>query len=220
METGKMTMLEQTILDTYFLETSDQMRAISETTRWRMLNLLIAKPMTGSQLARILNISRPRAHYHLKILEKVGLIEFLEERQFNHMIERYYRAIARSFRTDNLLAKAGNSAETDEDSRQTHAALHDIIHSMLALVDMDISSALVQPLLIKMNYSYQEDVHLTREQFRSIKGELQTVVQHCREFESQNRYGGVKEELLPFRYTLILTPAVSVDEVGGEDQDI
>ena len=209
---------EPVLLDTYFLERTDQIRAIAETNRWRMLNLLIAKPMTGSQLARILGISRPRAHYHLKILEKVGLIRFLEERPFNHMIERYYQAIARSFRTDNLLAKAGDSMDLDEESRQTHEAVHDIIHSMLALVEMDISSPQTQPSLMRTNFSYQEDVRLSRAQFRQMKEELQQVVRHFLECESQNRSSGTADELLPFRYTLILTPAVSVDLEGAETE--
>jgi DNA-binding transcriptional ArsR family regulator len=89
--------------DQYFFESIDQIQATAEPTRWQILNLLITRPMTGSQLARVLGIPRPLAHYHLKILEKVGLVAFQEERLRGGVVEKYFRAIARQFRSDHLV---------------------------------------------------------------------------------------------------------------------
>ena len=54
----------------------------SDDARWRMLGLLRLRAMTGSQLARALDIPRTRSHYHLSILKDVGLVA-LEHQQIN-----------------------------------------------------------------------------------------------------------------------------------------
>jgi DNA-binding transcriptional ArsR family regulator len=205
-----------TILDSYFLQTSEQLRAIAEPTRWRMLNLLITRPLTGSQLARLLKTSRPRAHYHLKILEKAGLIQFVEAKQRQHMIERYYRAIAVTYRTDNVLAQAGQSAETNGDGR-AGAALYDIIHSMLSLVEVDISNPAVQPQLGQSIFNYQGDVRLSPAQLELIRQELRQVVAHLTELERQNQAGPCDTGAVGYRYTLLVTPMAALDLNGAEE---
>ncbi|MEM5776492.1 MAG: helix-turn-helix domain-containing protein, partial [Anaerolineaceae bacterium] len=93
------------MLDSYRLETVDQLKAISKPIRWRMLVLLIENPMTGSQLARALDIPRNTAHYHLHILEEAGLVTFEEERLNSGLVEHYYRAIAHIFLSDHFFTK-------------------------------------------------------------------------------------------------------------------
>ena len=67
------------MVDVYYIENISQIRAMAEPTRWRMLGLLWEQPMTGSQLARAINIPRTRAHYQLNILKEVGLVELQHE---------------------------------------------------------------------------------------------------------------------------------------------
>src|SRR5438067_9401308 len=94
------------MLDVYYIESITQVRAIAEPTRWRILDLLVVRPMTGSQLARALHIPRTRAHYHLNILKDVGLVELQHEQLHGGMVEKYYGAIARQFRTDHLVDRS------------------------------------------------------------------------------------------------------------------
>ena len=204
-------MPDHEMLEIYFLENSEQIHAIADSLRWRMLNLLIAQPMTGSQLARGLNIPRSLSHYHLKKLEKVGLIKLVEERTHNHLIERYYQAVAKSFRTDQLLSKARQSLNADTESRQTGEALYDIIRSMLTVVEVDISNPSVRHNLIQMNYHYQEDVKLTKKQYQRMAAELRRVADLFIECDQSNQSTPPDEELLNFRYTLLVTPAISID---------
>ena len=64
-----------TIQDTYYLENIEQLEAISDPIRFRMYSQMM-EPKTGAQLARALDISRARAHYHLGILKECGLAVF------------------------------------------------------------------------------------------------------------------------------------------------
>ncbi len=205
----------------YDLETIEQLRAISETTRWRMLDLLAQKPMTGAQLARVLKIPRPRAHYHLKILERVGLVVFLEERMRNQMIERYYVAIAKHFWTSKLLSKAKEALNGNSDHSKASEALRQIIQAMLDMVQFDISQSNPGTPLIEWNYHYQNEAHLTRGQYETIREELIALSKRIDEADRKNQVGPGGEKLLNLRYTSLLTPTLPInfDSNGSNDSD-
>lgn len=207
--------MENTIQDTYFLENVEQLRSIAEPVRWQMLSLLIARPLTGAQLARLLKIPRARAHYHLKNLENSGLVHLVEERRRQHMIEHYYRAIAYNFRTDKVLALDAHS--NDDDAQAAGGALPGLIGSMLSLVQTDMSNPTVQAKLARLNYNIQGDLLLTYDQFEQMRFSLRKLVEQFRAFETLNAAGADNADLLPFRYTLLLTPTESIDISNGDD---
>ncbi len=63
----------------------------------RLLLTTLAEPDSASGLARRLGIPRQRLNYHLRELEKEGLLECVEERRKGNCTERLLRATARSF---------------------------------------------------------------------------------------------------------------------------
>ena len=89
-----------TILDNYSVENMEQFEILSDSIRCQIIGMLIEKPMTGAQIARKLQIDRHRIYYHLNLLEEHGLIKFQGERRVKGVIEKYYRAVARHYLTD------------------------------------------------------------------------------------------------------------------------
>lgn len=67
--------------------------------RRRLLDLL-GEPSSATQLAAALEVPRQRVNYHLRELEKAGLIELVEERQRRGFTERILRASATSLVVD------------------------------------------------------------------------------------------------------------------------
>jgi len=67
-----------------------------EPTRRRLLGEL-AEPESAAGLARRLGLPRQRVNYHLRELEREGLIELVEERRKGNCVERRMRATARAF---------------------------------------------------------------------------------------------------------------------------
>jgi DNA-binding transcriptional ArsR family regulator len=57
----------------------------------------LAEPESAAGLARRLGMSRQRVNYHLRELERAGLVELVEERRKGNCVERMVRATARSF---------------------------------------------------------------------------------------------------------------------------
>lgn len=79
------------------LTTFEQLKAISDPLRAEMIMKLIETSHTGQQLAVLLETSRPKIHYHLKELEKNGLIEVIRTEEKHGIIQKFYRAAARGF---------------------------------------------------------------------------------------------------------------------------
>ena len=74
----------------------EQLQALSHSTRVAILEAL-REPMSAASVARLLGQPRQRVNYHLKELERVALVERVEERRKGNFIEVLYRSVARSF---------------------------------------------------------------------------------------------------------------------------
>ena len=74
-----------------YLDEPEVVRAALSPVRRRMLELL-REPLSASGLAEAMSVPRQRVNYHLKELEKAGLVELVEERQRRGFIERVFRA--------------------------------------------------------------------------------------------------------------------------------
>ena len=57
----------------------------------------LAEPGSASTLADQTGLSRQKANYHLRALERHGLVELVEERRKGNCIERVLRATAASY---------------------------------------------------------------------------------------------------------------------------
>ncbi|GAA0594924.1 winged helix-turn-helix domain-containing protein [Kribbella sandramycini] len=74
-----------------YVEEPDQVRVALSPIRRRLLELL-REPASATQLAATLELPRQRINYHLRELEKAGLLELVEERQRRGFTERILRA--------------------------------------------------------------------------------------------------------------------------------
>ena len=67
-----------------------QLKAIAHPTRTRLLNALEATPASAKQLAVSLGLTHGNVGHHLKVLEKAGLVEVIEERKVRALTERIF----------------------------------------------------------------------------------------------------------------------------------
>jgi DNA-binding transcriptional ArsR family regulator len=76
----------------------------------------LAEPGSASSLARDLGLPRQRINYHLRELEKAGLVEFVEERRKGNCVERLLKASARSYLiSPEVLGALGRTPEDQQD---------------------------------------------------------------------------------------------------------
>lgn len=84
------------ILASYELETVEQLRAIADELRMRIVDQLALQAMTVTQLAGLLGEAPNKLHYHVRELERVGLVKKVETREKGAILEKYYRAVAQN----------------------------------------------------------------------------------------------------------------------------
>lgn len=81
------------------VSSAEQASAMLEPARMRLLGEL-ATPDSASGLARRLGMPRQRVNYHLRELERAGLVALVEERKKGNCTERVVAATARSYLID------------------------------------------------------------------------------------------------------------------------
>jgi len=82
--------------DTLLLEHVDQAAALWQPARIDILRQL-AEPRSCPQVAAALGLTAQRVHYHVKVLERAGLVERVAERRVRALMEGVYQAAARSY---------------------------------------------------------------------------------------------------------------------------
>jgi len=88
--------LDYDIADEVVADTPEAFKALADGTRLAILDLLLERAATTSQLADALGRPKGTVGYHLKVLEKCGLIRIVRTRQVRAMTEKYYGRIGRT----------------------------------------------------------------------------------------------------------------------------
>jgi DNA-binding transcriptional ArsR family regulator len=79
------------------LSEPDRVRAYVHPVRMALLTLLAAEPRTASSVARELGVHPANLTHHFKRLLAARLIRLVETRDTGRNLEKYYRAVARTF---------------------------------------------------------------------------------------------------------------------------
>ena len=94
----------------------DQMRALADPLRFRMVEALVARELSVAGLAQALDTPVTRLYHHVTLLLEAGLIEEADRVKRRGVEERIYRATAREFRMDGSLldmeSETSQSAES------------------------------------------------------------------------------------------------------------
>ena len=86
--------------DALTVDSAEQHRALGNLTRHRILGLLLDRAMTGAQLAEALGVLKGSVSFHLRTLERAGLVRVVRTRRVRGVTERYYGRTARRFDLD------------------------------------------------------------------------------------------------------------------------
>jgi DNA-binding transcriptional ArsR family regulator len=94
--------------DTLVVSAPEQLRALGDEVRGRIVGLLRERAASASELATLLGMPKGTVGYHVKVLEKAGLIHVVRTRRVRAVTERYYGRVARLF-----LIKSEDEAEAE-----------------------------------------------------------------------------------------------------------
>ena len=90
----------------------EQLHAIGDPTRWRILGRLLVGPASIQELAQALSAAKGTIGHHVRVLEAAGLIRVAETKKVRGVTEKRYLRVARQFRLP----------ETEEDGASLETA--------------------------------------------------------------------------------------------------
>ncbi len=88
--------LDYAIDEEVIADSPEAFKALADGTRLAILDLLLERAATTSHLAEALGKPKGTVGYHLKVLEKCGLIHIVRTRQVRAMTEKYYGRVGRT----------------------------------------------------------------------------------------------------------------------------
>lgn len=80
--------------------TAQQFKAIGDTTRSRILDIIKFEPITAKQIGERLGIPPGTIGHHLQVLEAAGLAQIVARRLVHGIVAKYYTRTARLFQFD------------------------------------------------------------------------------------------------------------------------
>lgn len=88
--------LDYDIEDLVVAESPEALKALVDQTRTVILDMLLDRAATTSQLAAALGKPKGTVGYHLKVLEDAGLVRVVRRRKVRAMVEKYYGRTGRT----------------------------------------------------------------------------------------------------------------------------
>ena len=122
-------------VDVLVVREPEQLRALGDDLRTRIVVLLRERAASTTELAEKLGLAKSTVGHHVKVLEKAGLIRVVRTRKVRAVTERYYGRTARLF-----LFKTSDDAGSEGVRDVAAASLRTVAEEMLPLVDDDRTS--------------------------------------------------------------------------------
>ena len=169
-----------------YLNSIEQVRALMEPSRQRIIRELSAGATTSKEIAKALGQSVPRVHYHLKELEAQGLIRTTKKVQKGNLIESHYEAAAKSFRSSTSLEaeiKESASGLQETLTRGLLVALDSLENRVVEVVnlieeaDPESFTEIIKPSLLESGLNADlRNLYLTQAEYDCFLAEYKTLV--------------------------------------------
>lgn len=112
----------------------EQIRILADPLRLRMLEAF-GEERTTKQVAELLGEKPTRLYHHVEALERAGLIELTRTRPTRGTVEKYFLAVARTFRTDPRAFVPRSGARGEE-----NAAIRSVIATFFDTTAAELSA--------------------------------------------------------------------------------
>jgi len=105
----------------YTMTDLEQIKVVADPLRLRILEALCRNERTTKQVAQEIDEKPTRLYHHVEALERVGLIRRTRTRQNRGTVEKYYMAVARTFKAGSSLFSGAEVGSPESDSLETVA---------------------------------------------------------------------------------------------------
>lgn len=188
--------------DIYMLKRLEQVKAIADPLRLRILNLLCQEALTTKQVGERLGEQVNKLYHHVEALESAELIQLVETRPNRGTLEKYFRAVARHFTLSPQLFEV----RLDADAATTENTLSSALQATLAEVKQSLDQK-----LIPANGKFFTRLHIrtTPQLAEELRQKFQAWINECRAADAGPDASGSFQE---FALTAIFYPVAGKTE--------
>lgn len=166
--------MDDEIPEVFTIETIEQMRAIADELRLRIGMALAHQAMTVTQLGALLGEQPAKIHYHVRELERVGLVRLVETREKGGILEKYYRAAGKNINVPPTLLQ---SASPDSVVAAANEYLQVLTQGFLRTLSAGIALGLWEgPEAIPLSVGGAQ-VWMTPEELKRVKEQIDTLLE-------------------------------------------
>lgn len=163
------------IAEIYVIERLEQLRVIADPLRMRILERLVRRPMTMSQLGEEFGETTAKMHYHVHELEKFGLIRLVEKRERGGFLEKYYRAVAKDFPLAADLLRTSSTSDVVS-----------IIQGFFNRIGREVLRAITQSDTSETISLRSETLWLTEKEFHEVEQQFNAILAPFRTPRGEN----------------------------------
>jgi len=164
--------------DIHKLGDLDQVRALADPLRLRIVEAFSEKPMTTKQVAALLGEKPTRLYHHVQTLERAGLIRLVETRKKRGTVEKYYRAVAGGFMVDRKLLELTKGAR--KATRGYESLVLSALEAALMEAHKSVAARLIHPVEAGRNaLVYRRQFSCAEAEIKRLMDKIQGWIEEC-----------------------------------------
>ncbi|MFZ5965624.1 MAG: helix-turn-helix domain-containing protein [Bacillota bacterium] len=185
--------------DVLVLRELEQIKAISHPYRIEIIECFEEdQPATAKQIADKLGEPHAKINYHIKTLQKVGIIELVDEKVKSGIIEKYYLPSAKMFVIDKSIMNSGEKGVMDSLNQAYISIFENITKEFYKAVEQSNVKEYPKGML------YYNDYYLTVDEAEELKQKLAEVIEtYCKDKKDKTR-----ENTKSFSISSLIIPRV------------
>jgi len=178
-----------------------QLKAMSSSYRIQIIHAFEGEPATAKQISEKLGEPHSKVNYHLKTLEKVGIVRLVCQKPKYGVIEKYYLPVAKTFILDSKAVQADESLARSIDKASVaifDRVSKDFYHAIEAKQSRDKNEFVGQYI------TYNGEYYLTKEEAKDLHEKMNTFLKEELKDKEQKRDGAVR-----YSTATVITPLIA-----------
>ncbi len=171
--------------DILVLRELDQIKAISHPYRIEIIECFEdEQPATAKQIADRMGEPHAKINYHIKTLQKVGILELIDEKVKSGIIEKYYRPAAKTFVIDRSIMNTGEKGVIESINQASISIFENISKDFYRAIENANDSDYAKKML------HYNDYYLTIEETEELQCILKdTIEEYIKDKKDKSREG-------------------------------
>ena len=185
--------------DIFVLRELEQIKAISHPYRIEILECFEEEqPATAKQIADKMGEPHAKINYHIKTLQKVGILDLVDERVKSGIIEKYYLPSAKTFVIDKSIMNSGDKGVIESLNQASISIFENITKDFYKAVENANEKEHPKQML------HYNDYYLTIEETEELKHKLAETI----EAYIKNKKDKSRQDTKPYSIASLIIPRI------------